>query len=69
MLLHVCYLNFFYIFSRPSGSEKLVSVHGAGDGITPSNPDHIGGYHTVLPILKGLESKFGLVFPKIKSEN
>ncbi|CAH1712681.1 calcium-binding mitochondrial carrier protein Aralar1 [Aphis gossypii] len=54
--------------SRPSGSEKLVSVHGAGDGITPSNPDHIGGYHAVLPILEGIESKFGLVFPKIKSE-
>lgn len=55
-------------FSRPSGSEKLVSVQGAGDGITPSNPDHIGGYHAVLPILEGIESKFGLVFPKIKSE-
>ncbi|VVC40166.1 Hypothetical protein CINCED_3A016587 [Cinara cedri] len=54
--------------SRPSGSEKLVSVHGAGDGITPSNPDHIGGYHAVLPILEGIESKFGLVFPKVKSE-
>lgn len=56
------------IFSRPSGSEKLVSVQGAGDGITPSNPDHIGGYHGVLPILEGIESKFGLVFPKNKSE-
>jgi len=55
-------------FSRPSGSEKLVSVHGAGDGITPSNSDHIGGYHAVLPILEGIESKFGLVFPKTKSE-
>lgn len=54
--------------SRPSGSEKLVSVHGAGDGITPSNSDHIGGYHAVLPILEGIESKFGLVFPKTKSE-
>ncbi|XP_026815005.1 calcium-binding mitochondrial carrier protein Aralar1 [Rhopalosiphum maidis] len=54
--------------SRPSGSEKLVSVHGAGDGITPSNPDHIGGYHAVLPILEGIESKFGLVFPKTKSD-
>jgi len=43
-------------------------VQGAGDGITPSNPDHIGGYHAVLPILEGIESKFGLVFPKIKSE-
>jgi len=43
-------------------------VQGAGDGITPSNPDHIGGYHAVLPILEGIESKFGLVFPKIKPE-
>lgn len=58
----------YFFFSRPSGSEKLVTVQGAGDGITPLNSDHIGGYHAVRPILEGLESKFGLVFPKIKSE-
>lgn len=64
------YIFYYFeiIFSRPSGSEKIVSVQGAGDGTTPSNPDHIGGYHAVLPILEGIESKFGLVFPKIKSE-
>lgn len=65
----MCIIYYFeIIFSRPSGSEKIVSVQGAGDGITPSNPDHIGGYHAVLPILEGIESKFGLVFPKVNSE-
>lgn len=59
-------LKLFY--SRPSGSEKLVTVQGAADGVTPTNSDHIGGYYAVRPILEGIESKFGLVFPKIKSE-
>lgn len=66
LLYILIFLQLF--FSRPSGSEKLVSVLGAGDGKTPSNPDHIGGYHAVIPILEGIESKFGLVFPKTKSE-
>jgi len=31
------------------------------------NPDHIGGYALALPIMAGIESKFGLVFPKFKT--
>ncbi|XP_050543004.1 calcium-binding mitochondrial carrier protein Aralar1 [Daktulosphaira vitifoliae] len=55
--------------SRPSGSKQLVTMHSAADGTVPSNPDHVGGYHAVLPILEGIESKFGLVFPKNKPVN
>lgn len=62
------FLILLLFFSRPSGSEKVVSVYGTGEGKIPSNPDHIGGYNAVLPIIEGLESKFGLVFPKIKSD-
>lgn len=29
-----------------------------------TNPDHIGGYQVAIPILKGIETKFGLCFPK-----
>ena len=28
------------------------------------NPEHIGGFALALPILSGIESKFGLVFPQ-----
>ena len=33
------------------------------------NPDHIGGYALALPILAGIESKFGLVFPKFRTNS
>lgn len=31
-----------------------------------TNPDHIGGYQVALPILSGIETKFGLCLPKFK---
>lgn len=34
--------------------------------IKSDNPDHIGGYAVALPILSGIESKFGLVLPKFE---
>lgn len=43
---------------------------GIGEGKKPSNPDHIGGYSVALPIFSGIESKFGLCFPKFsRSQN
>ena len=47
--------------SKPSGSSRE-SVGGA----TSHNPDHIGGYAAAQPIFVGMESKFGLFFPKYK---
>jgi len=32
------------------------------------NPDHIGGYALALPILSGIQTKFGLAFPEFKHE-
>lgn len=36
--------------------------------VKSSNPDHIGGFALALPIISGIETKFGLVFPKFKHE-
>jgi solute carrier family 25 aspartate/glutamate transporter 12/13 len=48
---------------RPSGSEFQVS---GGEQQKSANPDHIGGYEVALPILSGIESKFGLCLPKFE---
>jgi solute carrier family 25 aspartate/glutamate transporter 12/13 len=40
-----------------------VPVGGMGEQKS-ENPDHIGGFEVALPILSGIESKFGLMFPK-----
>ncbi|XP_021952540.1 calcium-binding mitochondrial carrier protein Aralar1 isoform X2 [Folsomia candida] len=51
--------------SRPAGSELNLPATGLIEqGSKPSNPDHIGGFEVALPILSGIESKFGLLFPK-----
>jgi len=46
--------------SRPSGSQREATPSVA----ISSNKDHVGGYAVARPIFAGLESKFGLVFPK-----
>lgn len=51
--------------TRPTGSELTVAQGGVADKST--NPDHIGGYQVALPILQGIESKFGLYLPKYSS--
>ena len=28
------------------------------------NPDHVGGYRAALPMLNGIETKFGLSMPR-----
>ncbi|XP_058978344.1 calcium-binding mitochondrial carrier protein Aralar1 isoform X1 [Musca domestica] len=50
--------------SHPTGSE----VHKPKPIDTASNvrinPDHIGGYRAAVPLLNGIESKFGLFLPR-----
>lgn len=48
---------------RPTGSESVVTTK---DEIKSSNPNHIGGYQMALSTFAGIESKFGLYFPKFK---
>ena len=47
--------------SKPSGSSRETVGRGSSQ-----NPDHIGGYAVAQPIFRGMESKFGLFFPKYK---
>ncbi|XP_055629098.1 calcium-binding mitochondrial carrier protein Aralar1 isoform X3 [Toxorhynchites rutilus septentrionalis] len=46
--------------SRPAGSD----VTTAKLELTKVNPDHIGGYQAALPMLNGIETKFGLCLPR-----
>ena len=49
--------------SKPSGScrESVGRIN-----ITSNSADHIGGFAVAQPIFVGMESKFGLFFPKYK---
>lgn len=49
-----------------AGSVKSSLHHPHTTIIPPSFPDHIGGYKLALAAFDGMESKFGLVFPKYK---
>ncbi|XKL60264.1 hypothetical protein PGB90_001280 [Kerria lacca] len=55
--------------SRPSGSEQTIRTHNVNmlEEFKSTNADHIGGFRVALPIIQGIESKFGLAFPKFKS--
>lgn len=53
---------------RPTGSEKTVLVTGLKQ-VQSDNPDHVGGYSVALPIISGIETKFGLVFPKFRHKH
>jgi len=46
--------------SRPSGTL----AEGTAGALASTNPDHLGGYQVARPIFTGVESKFGLLFPK-----
>ncbi|XP_026480452.1 calcium-binding mitochondrial carrier protein Aralar1 isoform X2 [Ctenocephalides felis] len=50
--------------SRPAGSEAFAS--GKPDEPAPA-PDHVGGYQAALPVLDGIETKFGLLLPRFAS--
>lgn len=64
IFLHVQIVCFILILfcRRPSGSEFKVAT--GLEGTKPRNPDHVGGYSVAIPIFSGIESKFGLCFPK-----
>lgn len=51
--------------SRPAGSD--VAHTGKPAELTKLNPDHIGGYQAALPMLNGIETKFGLSLPRFAS--
>lgn len=53
--------------SRPTGSDLKASSSMAGISALPHNPDHIGGYQAALPMLTGIETKFGLSLPRFAS--
>ncbi|OXA52199.1 Calcium-binding mitochondrial carrier protein Aralar1 [Folsomia candida] len=70
LLVYEVLQRLFYVDfagTRPTGSEQTVLVTGL-EQVKSTNPDHIGGFALALPIVSGLESKFGLVFPKFKHE-
>ncbi|XP_031332203.1 calcium-binding mitochondrial carrier protein Aralar1 isoform X3 [Photinus pyralis] len=54
--------------TRPAGSELTIPAVGLA-AKKPTNPDHIGGYSVAVPIFSGIESKFGLCFPKFSVSN
>ncbi|XP_055847672.1 calcium-binding mitochondrial carrier protein Aralar1 isoform X2 [Episyrphus balteatus] len=49
--------------SQPTGSEVKKSK-AIDESIHRLNPDHIGGYRAAVPMLNGIESKFGLCLPR-----
>lgn len=55
--------------SRPTGSDvKLVAKTIEDDHKDIKyNSDHIGGYRAAVPMLNGIETKFGLSFPRFAS--
>lgn len=49
--------------SRPAGSD----VAQTKQELSKLNPDHVGGYQAALPMLNGIETKFGLSLPRFSS--
>lgn len=57
----------FCVHRRPAGSEATVLITNSTQ-VKSQNSEHIGGYALVMPILSGIESKLGLVFPQTRDE-
>ncbi|KAL1140146.1 hypothetical protein AAG570_000078 [Ranatra chinensis] len=53
--------------TRPTGSEHTVPSVGVLDTEKSTNPDHVGGFQAAVPILTGIETKFGLSLPKFST--
>lgn len=53
--------------SRPSGSDVKTASATLDSHKVQVNPDHIGGYRAAVPLITGIETKFGLSFPKFAS--
>lgn len=52
--------------SRPTGSDVKTQIEPITASKT-SNVDHIGGYQAAIPMLNGIETKFGLCLPRFAS--
>jgi solute carrier family 25 (mitochondrial aspartate/glutamate transporter), member 12/13 len=61
-----CKKNCLFFSRRPTGSELSLPTGSMADEVRSTNPDHIGGYQVALPILTGIETKFGLCLPKFR---
>lgn len=64
MLQRLFYVDFGG--NRPAGSD-LKMVGKPLDSDIKINADHIGGYRAAVPMLNGIETKFGLSFPRFAS--
>lgn len=55
--------------SRPAGSDvtKAKSTLAGDYDIRKVNADHIGGFRAAIPMLNGIETKFGLSLPRFGS--
>lgn len=51
--------------SRPTGSD--VKTKSVDYDVKKINADHIGGYRSAIPMLNGIETKFGLSLPRFGS--
>lgn len=49
--------------SRPTGSDVKNKLDVPEFGMA-TNADHIGGYQVAIPMLNGIETKFGLCLPR-----
>lgn len=70
LVMYELFQRLFYVDfggSRPSGSAHVVPEQGVPDELFSTNPTHVGGYQVAVPILAGIETKFGLCLPKTKS--
>ena len=56
------------MFRKPEGSEINIQKNLTPACIESINPDHIGGYKLATVTFAGLESKFGLCFPKFNNK-
>uniref|UniRef100_A0A6B2EDA3 Putative mitochondrial solute carrier n=1 Tax=Phlebotomus kandelakii TaxID=1109342 RepID=A0A6B2EDA3_9DIPT len=52
--------------NRPTGSD-VKKVQTMEPTVFKQNPDHIGGYQAAVPIVNGIETKFGLSLPRFSS--
>jgi solute carrier family 25 aspartate/glutamate transporter 12/13 len=54
--------------TRPSGSEQYKpAALLQSSSARQENPDLIGGFRAALPILNGIETKFGLSLPRFRA--
>lgn len=53
--------------SRPTGSDIKKASSTLDTEKVKFNADHIGGYRAAVPLISGIETKFGLSFPRFSS--